>query len=189
MKRLLALALAGAALASCSTTQARVPVEVPALDVPPVPPRLIEPAPPPPPPPPIMEPVGDLPPVSPTTNRPRPQPPRDASKPEVKTEPPPVEAAAPPAAPAATPAVPPLRTPNTPDGNEAARQIRELNDRARALLNSTDYQALSDDRKAVYNDAKRIVTLAEDAMKAANFVFARNLAEKAEKLARELQGR
>jgi hypothetical protein len=160
-------------------------VERPSLEVPPVPARVIEPAPLPSPPP-GPEPVGDLPPASPT--KPKPQPPRDTAKPDPKVEAPPAEAAPPPAQPSA-PAVPPLRTANTPDSNEATRQIRDINDRAMKTLNTLDYQNLSNERKAQWQNAKLLISQSEDALRASNFEFARNLAEKAERLAKELQGR
>lgn len=192
MTKLIALVLAAGALSACATTQTKVPVEVmPALDVPPVPARIIEPAPGPPMPPPV-EPVGDLPPVSPTSSRPRPQPQRDTAKAaDPKIEAAPVEAAAPPvtAPPVVQPPVPPLRTPNTPDGSEAARRVREINERVLRMLNTTDYQGLNPERKATYQHAKLLVNEAEDAVKAANFEFAKSLAEKAERLAKDLQSR
>lgn len=184
MKKLIALAIAAGLLSACATTQATVPVEHPALDVPPVPARVIEPAPLPP----VLgpEPVGDLPPISPTTGRPRVPRPENA-KGDPKTEPPPAEPVTPPAP--VTPTVPPLRTPATPDSSQAAKQIREINARASDMLNTTDYQKLPKEQQAVYQNAKLLINQAEDAIKASNFEFARNLAEKAERLAKELQGR
>ena len=44
-------------------------------------------------------------------------------------------------------------------------------------------------RKKAYNDAKLFATQAEEAINAANLVFAKELADKAERLAKELQGR
>jgi hypothetical protein len=179
--------LLGLAAAGCATTQARAPVERPALDVPPVPARVIEPAPLPPRGP---EPVADLPPENPTTNpRPRPQqPPRDP-KPDPKVEAAPADPAKPPTqTPPAQAPVPPLRTQATPDGAQAARQIQEINERALRTLNTLDYQKLSDERKAQWQNAKLLISQSEDALKAANLEFAKNLAEKAERLANELRG-
>lgn len=188
---LVGIAVAGCA-AGCVSVQAGTPVERPNLDVPPVPPRVIEALPvqaavPP-------EPVEDLPPVTSAPARPRPAapaPPKEA----VRTEPRPAETPAePPApAPAAAPApvspTPQLRTPATPDGAEAARQVRDLIERARRTLGSIDYAHLSPERRSQFDSARLMVTQAEDAVKASNFEFARNLAEKAERLATELKGR
>lgn len=170
-----------AAAAACGTARAAVPVERPALEVPPVPPRNVEPVLLPPAPPP--EPVPDLPPPTSTAARAKPVPPATA-KPDPKAETPPVEPAAPPPAP-----TPPLRTPGTPDADEATRRVREISRRAQNILDNTDYGLLSRERKAQYDNAKLLITQTDAAIKVSNFEFARNLAEKAERLARELQGR
>jgi hypothetical protein len=57
------------------------------------------------------------------------------------------------------------------------------------MLGGVDYQSLRDERRKAYDQAKEFIQGAETALKEQNFVFARSLAEKAEKLARELQGR
>lgn len=175
-----AVSLTGAA---CTTTRAVAPpIERPALDVPPVPPRLVEPVPlPPPSPPPGPEPVGALPPASPAKTNAKPL--ASAAKPDPKTEPLPVEPMPPPAA------APPLRSPGTPDADEATRRIREVSGRARSILETTHYQGLNAERQAQYQHAQHLINQSEEAIKAANFEFGRNLAEKAERLAKELQGR
>jgi outer membrane biosynthesis protein TonB len=179
----LLMVLAAAGAAGCATTQANAPVERPALEVPPVPERVIEP-----PPAPQMapEPVPDLPPVAPN---PRPRPPqRDTTKPEPKPETPAVEA--PPTAPApAPPTVPPLRTASSPDSAEAARLISDIRNRAQKLLDDTDYRKLTREQQAQYDNAKRFIGETDEALKTKNFEFAKGVAEKAERLARELQGR
>jgi hypothetical protein len=172
---------------ACQTTRAQTPIERPALDVPPVPPRVIEP---PPPEIPTPDPVGDLPPQPANPPRSRPQPrdtQREASKPDPKPEAPPVE---PPAAPPqpATP-VPPLRTPATTDTAQAEREIREVLGRSGGLLNRVDYGQLSNERKKAYDQAKLFIEQAETALKESKFEFARELAGKAETLAKELQTR
>jgi hypothetical protein len=50
-------------------------------------------------------------------------------------------------------------------------------------------QALNSDGKTQYDTAKRFVSQAEEAIKARNFVFAANLADKASALAATLAGR
>ena len=180
--------LAAAGSAACATTQAKAPVERAPLEVPPVPPRVIESLPQPPLPPP--EPVGPLPTAPPANNsRPRPQPQRDATKPDPKGDVPPVEAPAAPVIPAQQSPVPPLRTPGTPEAAEATKQIRDVNGRAQAMLDTIDYRVLDAERRAQYDNVKMFISQAEDAIKAANFEFGRNMAEKAERLAKELRSR
>src|SRR3954452_23672620 len=100
-KLLLGVALASpAASGACASAQAKSPADRPTLEVPPVPPRVIESKPVAPPPP---EPVEELPPVAPLPPRARTAPPaREAPKPEPKpadttppTDPPAPAAAAP----------------------------------------------------------------------------------------------
>src|SRR5689334_6911118 len=187
---LLAVPLLGLALlaAGCSVPlKAKAPVERPALDVPPPPPRVIEPAPIPDPPP---EPVPDLPPAPAPTKPARPAAPRPntaESKPETKPDTPPAEATAP--APTPPPSVPQLRTPQTADGSEAEKNVRSTLDRAKGVLNSVPFNSLSNERKKGYNDAKAFIQAAEEALTKNNYVFAQSLATKAENLAHELSGR
>jgi hypothetical protein len=173
----------------CVTTRAQAPTQRPALEVPPVPPRVIEPVLPPEPT--TLEPVAELPPPSSNPPRPRPNPTRDKpseAKPDAKTaETPPAEASQPPAAPAPQP-VGPLRTPRTADGAKAEQQVRDVIGRANNLLNRVDYQKLTPDRQKAYNEAKQFVAGAEAAIKDARFDIALELAEKAETYAKELQG-
>jgi hypothetical protein len=165
----------------------------PAMNVPPPPPRVIEPTPEPPP-----EPVGDLPSAS-GTSSPRPGRPESRSaspKPEASKA---TEAKAGEAAPAeATPPVaasppgtppPQLRTPQTADTDGAARNVQATVERANTMLGGVDYGPLSNNRKKAYNDAKRFIRQAEDALKRGNFAFAQGVATKAETLARELSGK
>lgn len=191
MKKLvsaLALLAMGGLVAACATTLAQTPAtRMPALEVPPVPPRVIDPAPPPPTP--MPEPVGELPTAPPTsTAKPRPQP-RETQKPEQKppdtptAEQPPVAAATPPAA-----TVPPLRTNRTADAVQAERQIREIIGRANSLLGRVNFQKLSAERQKAYNQAKQFIEGAEAAIRDAKFEYALELADKAETLAKELQG-
>jgi outer membrane biosynthesis protein TonB len=176
------ISLAGA----CAAAQAKAPIERPALDVPPPPPRVVEPAPVPDA---LPELVPELPPA-PAPPRPRPAPPKNTApaepKPEAKQDQPPTDAtvaASPP------PSVPQLRTPQTADGTEAERNVRTTLDRAKANLAVVNYGPLSDERKKAYNDAKAFIQQAEEAIKQGNFVFAKGVADKAEVLAHELAGR
>ena len=169
---------------ACRTARAATPVERPNLDVPPPPPRVIEPAPAIEPAPP--DPVSELPPT-PTGGAPRPRPPRDPAtpKPELKPEAQPDPQPVPPIA-AAPP--PQLRAPGMSSGPETAGEIRGILDRASGMLNKIDYAKLTKTRQASYDTAKRFHAEGEKELKAANFVLAKELAEKAERLARELQG-
>jgi hypothetical protein len=181
-------------VSGCTTLQAKkAPVERPALDVPPPPPRIVEPAPAPEPPP---EPVPDLPPPSAAPPKPRPQQPRPANtepKPEAPKQEVPADATPPPTPlpqPVPQPAqVPQLRTPQTADGAEAEKNVRAAIDRAKNALGAVNYNALSNERKKVYNDAKSFIQQAEDATRQGNFVLAQASASKAEVLAKEISGR
>ena len=181
---------AGALTAGCATTRAQTPTQRPALEVPPVPPRVIEPVLPPEPA--ALEPIADLP-SAPTNNppRPRPNPPRDVpreAKSEAKPpEPTPTETTAPPQAPQPAP-VGPLRTSRTVDGAKTEQQIRDILRRANGLLGKVNYQGLTPERQKVYNEAKQFIDNAETKMKEEQFELALELAEKAETLAKALQG-
>ena len=184
MKRLGLLLLLGPLVSACASAQAKSAADRPTLEVPAVPPRVIEAAPPEPPPP---EPVPDLPPApAPPPPRARnPAPTREVAKPDPKPEPPPVEQAATATAPA--PALPQLRTPGTPEGPEAARQVSVVIERATKTLNSIDYRGLTTARKAEYDSAKLTIKQSESALKSGKFDIALNLAEKAEGIAKELR--
>ena len=189
------LLAAGLLASACATTRAAAPVEKPALEVPPVPPRIVEAAPPPD----LgsLEPIADLPPEKPTaaaSPKPRPSSSRDTAKtdpqkaeakPPEPAPPPPVEAA--PAPPVA--ASPMIRTPATADAVASEREIRGTMKRAQTGLDNVNYNGLSGQRKNDYNDAKDFLARAEAEIKKSNFELARELAGKAEKLASELEKR
>jgi hypothetical protein len=190
---LLAVCSAGAAC-SIPLKAKKAPIERPALDVPPPPPRVIEPTPvqdvPP-------EPVPDLPPAAPAPIKPtRPAQPRPNNsgnsptaepKVDAKPETTPTDPAPVPAPPPAS--VPQLRTPQTADGTEADKTVRTTLERAKTVLSTVNFNPLSNERKKAYNDAKNFIQLAEDALKQGNYVFAQGAATKAETLAHELAGR
>jgi outer membrane biosynthesis protein TonB len=187
MKRIAILLLLGPFAAACASAQARTPADRPALEMPPVPARVIDASPPEPA---LPEPVADLPAAPAPAPPPRaktPPPPRETAKPEPKpTEPAPAEQAA--AVPPAPP-LPQLRTPGTPEGPEAARRVSTVIDRARKTLKSIDYQRLPAASQAEYNSANLTITQSEEALKTGKVDIALNLAEKAEKIAKELQSR
>jgi hypothetical protein len=185
MKRILLLILLVPAFA-CATTQAKSPADRPTLEMPPVPPRVIDAAPPEAAPPEL---VGEPPAAPAPAPPPRPRnqpPPRELAKPDPKPETAPVEqtVAAPPA-----PALPQLRTPGTPEGPEASRQVGDVVERARKMLASIDYKRLTAARRAEYESARLTITQSESALKSGKFDIALNLAEKAERIAKELQAR
>ena len=174
-------------VSACSSAFAKSkPADRPAMNVPPPPPRVIEPTPEPPP-----EPVTELPiAAAPNSGAPRAARP-PAAKPEVKPEAPPAEPA-----PKPEPPKPPepkpdaqLSTPQTADTNGAAKNVHATVERANTMLNTVDYGPLSNERKKAYNDAKRFIRQAEDALKRGNYLFAQGVATKAETLARELSGK
>ena len=183
----LLVVLAASGGAACTTTRAATPVERPALDVPPPPPRVIVPVPAPNAAP-MLEPVDDLPVVTSDKSPTRPRPPREKPDPNKPADPkaePPVEVPVPqPAQPA-----PQLRL-ETPNGAQQNFQIRDTINRAKAILEKIDRGSLTNEpRRKAYDDAKLFAEQAEDALKTNNFVFAKELADKAERFAKELQVR
>jgi hypothetical protein len=176
------IALAAIAGAACTTTKAAAPIDRPALEVPPPPPRVVEPIPVPPP---QLQPVASLGPEGPPAPlRPRP-PAKEAPKPEPKPEDPkPVEPTPPPAQPP-----PILRMPETVNTAQLANQTRDAIARSKAILDKVDYQRLSPVAVKAYKESQLFAQQAEDALKANNLPFAKELADKAERLAKELQGR
>jgi hypothetical protein len=181
------LLMAGLAAAACNRAQARVIPELPALDVPAPPPRIvevIEPEPPPPAPEPL--------PAAPTPLKPKPVPTQQRAEP-TRTEP--AKAEVPPPTEAPRPAdagKPPVGTLQTaPAGQEAQleKTIVEMIARAGASLNRIDYGTLNGDARTQYDQAKRFISQAQDALRTKNLAFAANLADKANTLASQLSGR
>jgi outer membrane biosynthesis protein TonB len=180
--RLLVPALSLLLASACTHAQAKTAPDMPALDMPAPPAREIvamdvdEP----PPAPPAEEPA---PPAQPP--RPRPAPRADAAKPE----PPPVDTIKrPEEAPKPTAATNLQTTPSTTEA-ELERLIRESLARASVDLTRIDYRVLNADGKSQYDTAKRFIQQAEEAMRAKNLVFAKNLADKSASLAAQLADR
>jgi outer membrane biosynthesis protein TonB len=176
-------------LTACATTKAATPVDRPALAVPPPPPRVITPQPLP-----EVQPAPEPLELPANTSKPQARPPRpqnQAAKEAAKTDPkvdPLPEAPAPPVA-TPPPVTPQLRMPEGSDAAATARQARDTIERTRRVLNGIDPARLSSDNQKVLTNAKAFTTQAEEALNAGNVVFAKELAEKAERLAKELQGR
>ena len=154
--------------------QARTAVAPEPLTVPPVPPRVIVPeidevplAPAP------AEPVAAPRPATQRADPPARPPAVDPPKPET-TEPPRTEEP------------PRVRTPQTANDEQAEALVRSVLARAQGTLKGVDWRALSRAARDQYDTARRFITQAENALKIRNYVFARNLADKAETLARQL---
>jgi outer membrane biosynthesis protein TonB len=176
-------------LSGCVRAHAKTEPEPPPLDAPAPPPRNVEARTPEAPPPvTLVEPVPTV--LAPPTPAPSAQQRSDPTKPEPpKVEPAaPVEAAKPVEDPRGQPATT-LQT--TPAEREAqvAKGTRDVLARALADLNRIDYSRLKADARAQYDQAKRFISQAEDALQKRNFVFASNLADKALTLAAQLPGR
>lgn len=191
MLRAAAVVLLGVVAAGCGVkARALAPIELPALEVPPAPPRVVEPAP-------LprveqVELVPDLPPPpddpKPLRRSPREITTKENAKPEVKPDAPAPEPTLPPPAQTPQQPAPVLRTTGA-DPAAAERRIREAVSNARGLLNSIDYEKLTEPRRSAYDQAQNNIRAAEVAINESNIELAEELAQKAEKLARELQAR
>ena len=170
---------------ACAHGQATALAEVPPLDMPAPPPRVVETIEPP------LEP-SQRPDEPLTTLRPRPTPPARADNPRTPEPPKPV----PPSEPTRTTddaprQQPPTTLQTTPTQREGQveRRVRALIAQATSDLNRVNYQALNTDARNQYDMAKRFASQAEDAIRTRNLVFASNLADKAAALAAQLLGR
>jgi hypothetical protein len=172
MRRWLPLALLTLA-AGCASVGAQAPMVAQPLDVPPVPPRVIVPD---------IEEVEPPAPDAAAASRPAPQRNDPAPKPPDK----PVVDPPKPNDPPRTDETPRVRTPQTANDEQADREVRAIMARAHAALQGVDYRALSGAARQQYDTARRFITQADAALKIRNYVFARNLADKAETLARQL---
>jgi hypothetical protein len=143
-----------------------------------------------------VEPViaADLPPAEPLdaariAATPPERPPRSApvrAGAERPADPPPANAAtAPPRAEAATT----LQTVPADREGQVQRSIRANLDGAIANLNRVEYQRLGADARVNFDQARRFIAQAEEALQARNLVFAQTVADKAATLAAQLAGR
>ena len=169
MRRLALFALLTLATA-CATVRATTPIALEPLEVPPVPARVIVPE------------IDEAPLVEDAASKPAAARPTDPAKPAEKVEPKPGETVTPPR----TDDPPRVRTPQTANDEQADRQVRGVMSRAQATLNNVDYQSLSAAARQQYDTAKRFIAQANNALTIRNYVFARNLADKADTLARQL---
>jgi hypothetical protein len=171
---LLAAILAG----GCARAQARVAPEMPPLEMPEAPPRVIAPievaeAPQPAP----AEPEPATP--DPKTNGRQPRPIATAPKPEPARTEPDARAAS---------SRPPTRvsTPLSASDAEVERRIRETVARASRILDTLNYAGLSAEGKTQYDTARSFLKEATEGLEAKNFVFAGLVADKAETFASAL---
>ena len=79
-----------------------------------------------------------------------------------------------------------MRTPQTANDEQADREVRAIMVRAEGMLKQVHYQQLTGAAQQQYQTAQRFIRQADNALKIRNYVFARNLADKAETLARQL---
>jgi hypothetical protein len=177
----LALGVGVLGLSGCAKARAETSPDGPPLAMPAPPPRVIAP---------VEEPLtaapAELTEPAPTPPNPsRRTPTRSSSAPAQKPEQTPPAEPAPQAAPEA-PAEPgpTLRAPGV-----AEKPVRDRLFAANRDLGRVDYAKLSVDGRAQYEQSKRFIQQAEDALRAQNFVFAQTLADKAATLAAELLGR
>ena len=84
---------------------------------------------------------------------------------------------------------PPLQTAPTTAEGEAERSVRATIARATSDLSHVDYRALNADGRSQYDQAKRLMRQADDAMREKNLVFARSVADKAATIAAQLARR
>lgn len=171
--------IVGAMAAGCTRAQASVVVVPTPLEVPPPPPRQVEPV--------IAaaalpsEPLD----AAIVTMPPEPPPRPAARSTERPVEPAPSAAVAspPPASPATT-----LQTLPAERERQVHRSVRASLDGAIANLNRVEYQRLGADARANFDQARRFIAQAEEALLARNLVFAETVADKAATLAAQLAG-
>lgn len=174
MRRVVLVGVMAAALASGSACAARAaaPAASEPLQVPPVPPRVIVPD---------IEEVVMTPPDAGETRAPAPKP--EASKPPEKPAEPPKPGSM---ESSRAEEAPRVRTPQTANDELAEREVRAIMARAQATLRGVSYTGLSSAARQQYDTAQRFIRQADNALRIRNYVFARNLADKAETLARQL---
>jgi hypothetical protein len=173
------------AAAGCFRAQARATPDLPPLEVPAPPPRLVDPV------------VTAIPPPvsigEPPLNAPspRPLPPPQQRTDANKAEPPKTDPVSEPPPPSEAPRAPQTTLQTTPAEQEAdvERKVRALLARSAADLIRVDYRSLNADARTQYETARRFSSQAEAALRDKNLVFASFLADKAATLAAELAGR
>jgi outer membrane biosynthesis protein TonB len=180
------IVVASLATTACFRAQAKTMPEMPPLDMPAPPPRVVESSDP------EMPQPMPLPgePARNTPSRPRPAPPPRAEVAKPVAEPPKVEPPVEAAKPAEEPK-PPSTLQTTPAQREAEveRRVRVLLTQASNDLTRVNYQALNTEARTQYDTAKGFIRQAEEAIRVKNLNFATQLADKAAALATQLGGR
>ena len=115
-------------------------------------------------------------------------PPRTAPRPAAESRPQPAPPAAVPTPPAPSTGPRDLRA-ASPANAATERSVRDTLTRAARDIKGVDYNRLSVQGRAQYDQARRFSAQAEEALKERTLLFAATLAEKAESLAAELLGR
>jgi hypothetical protein len=179
-------ALLAPATAGCFRTQARTVPEMPPLDAPAPPPRIVDAAETEAPPPIglVEEPARNTPPrLDPEAPARRPEP--------ARLEPPKSEPAATEGSRTEPRPAPPTTLQTTPVEREAELEqtIRTLIRQAATKLGGVNPNGLGADARTQYDQAKRFISQAEEALRAKNLVFAHTVADKAAILAGQLSGR
>lgn len=162
-----------ASLGACAAkAQVRTEVELPLLEPPPAPPRIVASYP--------LE--AEVVPVAPTVDAAPARPPVRTQRPE---RPEPAQAAPEAVQEAARAASPPSLTLTPSPGTETqtAAAIRDLMARAARDLARVNQAALNADGRTQFDTARRFLQQAEEALKARNIVFAGKLADKAATMA------
>jgi len=161
----------------CAKAQAKSVPDGPPLQMPAPPARVLAP---------VEEPVNaEAPPPeapAPAAAAPARTPPPRTTPPARRPEPAPAAETAP-----ATPATPPRELRATSPGTE--QTVRDTIARVNGDLNRVDYRRLNADARSQYDQSKRFMQQAEQALKDRNVVFAATLADKAEALASQLLAR
>lgn len=162
----LVLAACGAAGCTARAAQPVLEPELPSLNPPPAPPRIVAVYPDPPPPVPL-EATATVPPASVLKPPPRPTPPPPAQEPAPESA----------SSEAPSPALTLTPVPGTEAKTEAS--IRALLGRAASDLARVNGSSLNADGRTQFEAARRFVQQAEDALEVRNLVFAGKLADKA----------
>ena len=175
VSRIVPVVLLTATLTACAAkAQVRTEAEMPLLEPPPPPPRVVA----------VYEPEPGPPPIAPVVEPAMPvRPPARPARPEQKPEPvttvaETVEAIArPPSGPSLT------MTPSPGSESQTVAAIRALLGRAARDLSRVNAVALNGDGRAQYDQARRFIQQAEEALKTRNIVLAGKLADKAATMA------
>ena len=172
---LVTLVLLTASLTACAAkAQVRTEAELPSLEPPPPPPRVVA----------IYTPEPEPAPATPAVEPAAPvRPPARPARPEQKPEPAATTPEQPVEAPRASPAPALTLTPSPGSESQTLTAIRGLLGQAARDLSRVNAASLNSDGRAQYDQARRFIQQAEEALKTRNIVFAGKLADKAATMA------